>query len=231
MINEFEYNKHTIRIIETDASEESPREYDPLGIMVTFHSNVNYNDLVPALRASDYESLEAVKAHLIEEYDPVVILPVYLYDHSGMRMSVKPFSDRFDSGQLGFIFTTREKMHKHRTFKRLTKKLRDEAEQQLIGEIETMDQWLSGEAYGFVIDPQSDDDEEGLHEEYGSAYYDAEEAEIVAKDSVDRLRAMDEELELIEALPEEELPKYINHKWKYPHVAGKAYKERLKWNN
>lgn len=229
MIKEIDYKGHNIRIIETDAETESPREYDPLGIMVTFHRSIDYNDMTPALKYSDFNSLDAVKEHLINELGAVVVLPVYMLDHSGYVVSITPFAGHsLDSGQLGFIYTTREKMLKHRTFKRLTKKLLEAAELELTGEIETLAQWLRDEAYGFVIDPDGDDDEEGCLEEYGGGYYDAEEAEIVAIDTVDGLHAQDEELESIRVMPAEDLPKFINHKWKFPHVSDKAYKERLK---
>jgi hypothetical protein len=233
MIEEYTYKGHNIRIFESEVSDESPREYDPLGTMLTFHRNVNWTDHeAEGINPKDFEGWEELKQHLIKRHKAVVCLPIYLLDRSGHSISVKPFvGHSMDSGQLGFIYVTRQGMLKHQNFKRLTKKLIDEAEQQLIGEVETLDQWMRGEAYGFVIDPQEDDDEEGLHEEYGSAYYDVEEAKIVATDSVDRLRAMDEELEWIESMPSEELPKYINHKWKYPHVSTAAYKERLKCLN
>lgn len=229
VIKEYQYKKHTIRIIEDDVSDESPREYDPLGIIVSFHKNYDWNDSdAPKLSAKDFSSLEEIKEHLIKQEGAVVILPVYMLDHSGQQFSTKPFDCPFDSGQLGFIYTTREKYLKHRNFKRLTKKLKDEAELTLQAEIEDLDQWNRGEAYGFVIDPQGEDDWSGLHDEYGSAYYDVEEAEIVARDSVDRLQAFDEEQEFIKNLPIEELPKYINHEWKYPYASDEAYKNRLK---
>jgi len=228
MIEEFEYKGHTIRFIDSEPEVESPREYDPLGIMVTFHRNVDFNDMVPPLNSSDFNGWDEMKEHIINKLGAVVILPVYMLDHSGQSLSVKPFSCPFDSGQLGFIYTTREKMLTHRNFKHLTKKLKDEAEQELIGEIETLDQWIRGEAYGFVIDPIDDNDEEGAIEEYGGGYWDTEMAKATAIDTVDGLHAQDEELELIRTMPAEDLPKYINHKWKFTHVSNKAYKERIK---
>ena len=36
------------------------------------------------------------------------VLPVYLLDHSGLRVSTKPFQDRWDSGQIGYVYSTPE---------------------------------------------------------------------------------------------------------------------------
>jgi hypothetical protein len=40
----------------------------------------------------------------------VVVLPLYLYDHSGLTISTSPFSCRWDSGQVGYIHTTFEQV-------------------------------------------------------------------------------------------------------------------------
>jgi predicted Fe-S protein YdhL (DUF1289 family) len=42
---------------------------------------------------------------------PHIILPLYLYDHSGITMSTTPFSCPWDSGQVGWMFVTLEKVH------------------------------------------------------------------------------------------------------------------------
>ncbi|SNS23209.1 hypothetical protein SAMN05446037_1006135 [Anaerovirgula multivorans] len=44
---------------------------------------------------------------IISEY--AVILPLYLYDHSGITMSSSPFSCQWDSVQVGWIFCTKER--------------------------------------------------------------------------------------------------------------------------
>ena len=223
MIKEFTYKKHLIRIIESDVEVESPREYEPLGVMCTMHRRQDFNEVSPAPKPEDFDGWDALKEYIVKSFDAEVILPVYMLDHSGIRLSTKPFDCSFDSGQIGFISTNKTRMLQKRTFKNLTQKLRDEAEAELVGEIETLDQWLRGEAYGFVIDPQDDNDEEGLYEEYGGAYWDVEAAELIATDTVDGMHAQDEEREFIETMPAEDLPKYINHDWKYKYASTKAY--------
>lgn len=40
--------------------------------------------------------------------DKVAILPLYLYDHSGLTMSTSDFGDRWDSGCVGFIYMDKD---------------------------------------------------------------------------------------------------------------------------
>lgn len=58
-----------------------------------------YDYIIDNLCVSSCESL-------LEKY--VEILPLYLYDHSGITMSTTSFNDRWDSGQVGYIYASRE---------------------------------------------------------------------------------------------------------------------------
>lgn len=89
-----------------------------------------------------------------------VILPLYLYDHSGLRLSTGAFSCPWDSGQVGWIYVSREDVLKEYGGKRLTKKLRERAERLLRGEVETYDQYLCGDVWGWVVYDDDDDEEE-----------------------------------------------------------------------
>ncbi len=47
--------------------------------------------------------------NLVHGLDKHVILPLYLYDHGGITMSTGPFSCRWDSGQVGWIYAEKKK--------------------------------------------------------------------------------------------------------------------------
>lgn len=74
--------------------------------------------------------------------DNVCIKDLYLYDHSGISISCSPFSCRFDSGAVGFIYLTREKCEENGV---------DFAEADLIleGEVKTLDHYFTGDVWGF----------------------------------------------------------------------------------
>ena len=131
--------------IQHDADAESPRTaFDNVGKMVCFHKRYALGDKTD-FKSDDYSGWDALRK-AIEEREPVaVILPLYLYDHSGITISTKPFSCRWDSGQVGWIYAT-------------VAQVKDEwngdvdaATKYLEGEVETYDQFLTGDVYGFVV--------------------------------------------------------------------------------
>ena len=81
---------------------------------------------------------------LIRDYS--VILPLYLYDHSGITMNTAGFSCPWDSGQVGWIYATHEDVRKEYGSLDL-----DRAESLLKSEVESYDHYLTGQCYGFKL--------------------------------------------------------------------------------
>jgi hypothetical protein len=148
---ELTLKNHKIKIIQ-DNDPTSPREDDNLGIMVCFHGRYNLGDNHD-YNKNNYDSWNELEKAIEKNEKPLAILPLYLYDHSGITISTAPFGCRWDSGQVGFIFTTREKVSElmGANVTRNSKKLREKLEKQLIGEVETYDQYLTGDIYGYEI--------------------------------------------------------------------------------
>lgn len=72
------------------------------------------------------------------------ILPVYMYDHSGITLSTGPFSCPWDSGRVGFIYVTKETCKQQGvTF--------NNAESILKNEIKELDAYLTGDVYSYTI--------------------------------------------------------------------------------
>jgi len=84
-----------------------------------------------------------------------IVLPLYLYEHSGMTMRTTPFHDPWDSGQVGVIVATPDAIRGGYKVKRITKPLRKAAEAALRKEVEIYDQFLRGQCWGYVF---TDDD-------------------------------------------------------------------------
>ena len=87
--------------------------------------------------------------------DGYVILPLYLYDHSGITMSTGSFSCIFDSGQVGYIFCDNE------TIEREFGGDRDLAEKCLESEVSIYDDYITGNVYGFIVEETDEFDEDG----------------------------------------------------------------------
>jgi hypothetical protein len=139
-----------LRVVQ-DSFGDSPREWDNLGTMVCFHNRYDLGDK-HSYDADDYSGWEEMeKAIRKEEGRGTIVLPLYLYDHSGVTMRISPFNCRWDSGQVGFILTSRKTILSEFGGKIVTKKLRERVSGILEGEVETYTQYLEGEIYGFQI--------------------------------------------------------------------------------
>lgn len=83
---------------------ENPRKYyqdSNIGRMICFHKNYSLGDEHKFARHEDFDKW--IDEHKMEI---ACIKPLYLYDHSGLSMSTSPFADKWDSGQVGYIYTT-----------------------------------------------------------------------------------------------------------------------------
>ena len=85
-----------------------------------------------------------MKEAIIKQENVHTILPLYLYDHSGITISTGPFSCNWDSGQVGWIFVSKDKVKKEGI---------DETKvgEYLKGEVETYDRYIRGDVYGYRI--------------------------------------------------------------------------------
>jgi len=129
--------------IEQDTSPESPREWDNLGVMACWHDRYNLGDEQPKCDPEEY---------LSEIPEGSVILPLYLYDHSGITMSTSGFSCAWDSGQVGIIYATPEKMRECYLVTEITDEIRAKAEECLKAEVTIYDHFLTGNVWGYVIE-------------------------------------------------------------------------------
>ena len=126
-----------------DQSPDSPREWDNLGTMVCFHKRYDLGDKHD-YDENNYDSWDELKEDIIKQENVHTILHLYLYDHSGITMNTTGFSCRWDSGQVGWIFVSKDKVKKDGI---------DESkiEQYLNGEVETYDQYLTGDVWGYRV--------------------------------------------------------------------------------
>jgi hypothetical protein len=181
-----QYKGYTIQIVPDDIGE-SPREWDNLGIMVCSHKRYNLGD--EQINSDEYNSWDEVRDALIAKYEPVVILPLGLYDHSGITMYIGDTHDRWDGGQVGFILVPKAKALKEWDVKHISPARKAQIKSILENEVKTYDQYLRGEVVGYQIikDNQCETCQHVEHEVKDSCYgyYSEEDAIAEAKSMID----------------------------------------------
>ena len=148
-IETIEYKGHTIEIFQDDC-DCSPRENDNICIFHIAHRRYGFGDI----NHNDYESIKAAEKEALKNKD--IVLPLYMYDHSGITISLSPFSCPWDSGQVGFVQIPRKKMIEEFSGKIFTKKLKEKALKIAAGEVSELDSYIKGEVYGYQIDEDGD---------------------------------------------------------------------------
>ena len=136
--------------VEQDDNTESPREWDNLGKMICFHGRYDLGDKHD-YRSNDYSGWSEQRKDIEKKENVCVMLPLYLYDHSGITMNTTGFSCSWDSGQVGWIVVSKEQVRKEYGVKRINKKLIEKVTNILESEVKTYDQYLTGDVYGYRI--------------------------------------------------------------------------------
>lgn len=124
------------------AGSESPRQWDNLGTLITTknrHLQVNEGTLSLSEAAKEIEK------------DEVIGLPVYAYVRGAIALSTSPFSCQWDSGQIGVIYVSKEKVKEMYSCKRITKKRRARILEILAGEIETLSEYANGQVFNVEV--------------------------------------------------------------------------------
>lgn len=133
--------------IHRDVDASDPREDDNIGTMVCWHSRYDLGDKHEFANPSEFETW-AKENHAL-------VLPLFLYDHSGITMRTSEFGDPWDSGQVGYIYALPEKIKEEYGD---APDAEEKTRKYLVGEVETYDTFLRGEVYGFMMtDPDGED--------------------------------------------------------------------------
>lgn len=81
-----------------------------------------------------------------------VILPVYMYDHSGIALSTSPFNDPWDSGLLGYIFAYKDDIRKAYGVTRISPKLKEDVLEVFKHNIKIIDDVYNGNVFKVTIE-------------------------------------------------------------------------------
>lgn len=135
----------------------NPREDDNMGRITTVRlARYTLADKGEDPLPENLSGWAEVEAYLRRERSAFLILPLFMYDHSGIRISTSSFIGRahhaeWDSGQVGFVYATRKDILDNFMVKRMTPDILKRAEDNLRGEVETMNQYLASDVYRYEI--------------------------------------------------------------------------------
>lgn len=163
-------NNIKVEIIHDGGSGSSPRDWDNLGTILYAHSRYKVGD--KTFDSSKYTGWEEALKGEVGNLSDIVYLPVYMYDHSNQHLSTESFIGRalhaeWDSGQVGWIYVTKEQLRKEYSVKRITKAIKEKAISVMKSEIEVFDLYVSGEVYGVKV---IELDENGEEKDFDSCW-------------------------------------------------------------
>lgn len=135
--------------IEQDTDPINPRkDWDNITTMVCGHRSYDLGDK-HNYKQGDFNSWDEMKKQIKKDYKVLAIKPLYMYDHSGITISTSPFSCRWDSGQIGWVFISEKQLNTMcgEDFKRGKKTLECIIE----SEVKNYDEYLTGNVYQYTI--------------------------------------------------------------------------------
>jgi len=139
-------------VVDVTEHDCNPRtDEDNLSIMLCFHKRYNLGDQDHDYDERDYDSFSDMLAEIKKREDPLTILPLYLLDHSGCTISVGSFGDRWDSGMIGFVFVSKQRVREEYGVKRISKKIKSIVDSVIDAEVKIYDAYLKGEVYEYKL--------------------------------------------------------------------------------
>jgi hypothetical protein len=162
----FENEKFKL-VIENDEFPTNPRENDNFSEMICFHNRYILGD-VHNYQSNDFNGWDEMKKEISKSKNPAIILPLYLYDHSGITISTYSFGCRWDSGQVGYVLVTKEKVYSEYKVKRISRKLMKKLNSVTLSEVDEYDNYLTGDVYTFNLLNKITGEEDSCCGFYGS---------------------------------------------------------------
>lgn len=175
LVSKEKINGFTVKIMYDD-DPISPLEWDGNPHIAFFHRRYDYRHGI----GKDFSLTDPQSYHDWKRDNPVIAVPLYMLDHSGLRFHSRSFGDPWDSGQVGEVFIPCSEIRKEWGWKRITKSRRAQIVEGLIAFVKELDQYVSGDVYGYDV---LDSNGESLDSCWG--FYGLESVEEQARSAVE----------------------------------------------
>ncbi len=156
-IETIEKNGFAAKIFHDDHPED-PRTWNNVSRMWFYHRRYELGDYKDKDRPKDPIRSKTEAERILGE-KILLWLPVYMYDHSGLTVSLEPFNCPWDSGMIGYAFVT---YNAYDAELRKDVPAEEAARECIRNELEAYDQFLMGAVFGVVVeDTDGDEIEDG----------------------------------------------------------------------
>lgn len=170
MEQKIQLNNNKILEILLDENPSNPREDDNLTTMICGHRRYTLGD-AHSYNTDNYNGWDELERDIRIKEKALIMLPLYMYDHSGITISTKPFGCDWDSGQIGFVIITNESIDKigctmrdNESINDYTKRLTEYA----LSEVKLYDEYLRGDVYGYRVTDTDNNELDSCWGFYGS---------------------------------------------------------------
>jgi len=143
------YRGYQIEVLQ-DTHPSNPRtSWDNLGTFYSRYGEANFSDINQGDIQSTLNWLD------VNEY---IYRVVYGHSHGGATIRTSaPFGCQFDSGIAGIIAVSKDKVRTEYGWKNITKERHNQILKYLDGEIETQDDYLTGNVWGYDVTKDGED--------------------------------------------------------------------------
>ena len=146
-VKEITYKGFTVKIYQDECPENPIKEWDILGKFICWHRRYDLGN------CTDFSTPQEVREYA--QRTGSMVFPLYMYDHSGIGLSLDnsyyPYNCPWDAGQLGYVLVDRQEALKQLGKKRMTESLKIRISEIIQAEVDTYNQYLSGDVYGYVV--------------------------------------------------------------------------------
>ena len=156
----YSYGPCKVHVRRDESGDGGPREWDNLWEWYSNHRRYSFDskdgkrlEIGDIYDDSDRQEGETIcEAILRQNPDLLDARPINMYDHSGITVSLGSFADPWDSGVGAIAVVTREQAKKNFPDAKDDEELKSRAYECLKGEVESYDQYLRGDVYGYVCE-------------------------------------------------------------------------------
>lgn len=143
----------TVRIVRDEDPENPRTAWDGnVGVMACWHRRSNHGDVQPKEDPEEWLAENAPEGS--------IVLPIFMHEHGGVAFSTGAFNDPWDSGQLGYIVATPERIRaqflspgEEITFP----SVREKVIAALKAEVQLYENYVTGNVWGVVIEDGNGD--------------------------------------------------------------------------